>query len=145
MNMFASQRASLDNRAIDCNALMGEFGILILPAEERLTILLASLRDAAYSYLLCDRPKNELSLHYPSVWHGQPFRLDHFRSVQGNVKIDIAWPFVDDLHASHAILYRLKPVEELHGLEASLDLHSAVSTGSCILVDLTACLPRMRR
>lgn len=51
VNMFASERASLDNRSIDCNALTEEVGIFILPAEERLTTLLASLR-ARYILLL---------------------------------------------------------------------------------------------
>lgn len=83
------------------------------------------MRKGAHS--LCQRAEHELPFRDANVRDFESVVVDNLILIEENIKIDIPWPLVDHLLASHGVLDVLELVQEVKRLQGGLDLLFRVS------------------
>lgn len=72
--------------------------------------------------LLCQRSQHEFTFLDSRVRNLKTLMVDLLALIKQDVKIDVPWAFIDDLHASHIILNALKNIEKGQRLQIRLNL-----------------------
>ena len=71
---------------------------------------------------LCQRAKYELPFWDANMWNLEPLMVYGLIIIQQNIEVDIPWAFVDQLLAAHGDFDLLQLVQQLQGLQRSLNL-----------------------